>query len=117
VTDLDRRIGQIDSAVTEATRRGRTSSAMVLAAHEGDRRDVLVADRARAASELAAVEVSAAGVENERTIQEADFGPLAYLSALIGADREIVLRWFIVCVSALLDPLAVALLLAANTGE
>jgi hypothetical protein len=53
-------------------------------------------------------------VETERAEQAADYGPLEYLSKLIGADRDAVMRWFIVCVAVLLDPLALTLLLAAS---
>jgi hypothetical protein len=85
VADLDRRIAQIDSAVTEATKRGRTASAMALAERQAGRRDLLLADRARAASALASIAVESAKVENERAEQAADFGPVRYLSNLIGA--------------------------------
>jgi hypothetical protein len=113
VADIDRRIGQIDSAIAEATKRGRTTSAMTLVERQTDRRDALVADRARAASALASIEVDAAAVENERSGLEADAGPVRYLSKLIGIDQDTAMRWFIVLVAALLDPLAVVLLLAA----
>jgi hypothetical protein len=39
--------------------------------------------------------------------------PVRYLSALLGADNETVLKWFILAVALLLDPAAVLLLLAA----
>jgi hypothetical protein len=37
-----------------------------------------------------------------------------YLSALIGIDDEVAMRWFTLLVAVLLDPLAVALLVAAT---
>jgi hypothetical protein len=117
VADLDRRIGQIDSAVAEATRRGRSSSAMALAERQTARRNDLVADRARAASALASIEVESVGVANERSDHAADFGPVEYLSKLVGVEPESVMRWFVFCVACLLDPLALTLLLAANTRE
>jgi hypothetical protein len=53
VADLDRRLGQIDSAIEEAAKRGRTTTA--LAAIEGQRksREVLAGQRQREASTLA----------------------------------------------------------------
>jgi len=114
VADLDRRIGQIDGAIAEATKRGRTAGAMVLAERQTARRNDLVAERAHVASALAAVQVEGSVVETERAEQAADYGPLEYLSKLIGADRDAVMRWFIVCVAVLLDPLALTLLLAAS---
>jgi hypothetical protein len=114
VADIDRRIGQIDSAIAEATKRGRTASAMALAERQAGRRDQLVAERTRAARALAAVEVENAGLENERSEITVDFGPVEYLSKLLGIERDTVMRWFIVLVACLLDPAALMLLLAAS---
>jgi hypothetical protein len=114
LADIDRRIAQIDSTIDEATRRGHTTSAMALLAREADRRKELVADRARAASALASIEVEKAGVENERNELTADSGPVRYLSKLIGIDQEAATSWFILFVALLLDPLALVLLLTAS---
>ena len=76
----------------------------------------MLAERTRAASALASLEVESAGVENERTELSADSGPVLYLSKLVGIEQETVMRWFIVLVAALLDPLAIALLLAASSS-
>jgi hypothetical protein len=103
VADIDRRIGQIDSAVAEATKHGRTTAAMTVAEHQAGRRDALVAERARAATALASIEVESAGLDNERAEQA------------VGADRDTAMRWFIVLVACLLDPAALMLLLAAST--
>src|SRR5262249_49292620 len=88
VADIDRRIGQIDDAIVQATKRGRTASAMTLAEHQTARRDALVADRTRAASALARVEIENAGVASARAVRAADFGPVEYLSELVGIDRQ-----------------------------
>jgi hypothetical protein len=114
VADIDRRIAQIGSAIDEATRRGHTTSAMALLAREADRREELVADRARAASALASIEVEKAGIENERNGLTADSGPVRYLSKLIGIDQDAATSWFILFVALLLDPLALVLLLTAS---
>jgi hypothetical protein len=115
LTDIDKRIEQIDRAIAEATKRGRTTSAMALAEHENARRDALVADRARAANALASVEIESAGVASERAERAADFGPVAYMSKLLGIERDTAMRWFIVLVACLLDPAALMLLLAVST--
>jgi hypothetical protein len=114
LSDLDRRIAQIDAAVDEATRRGRTTSAVALATRAADRRNELVGDRARAAGTLASIEVEQAGVENERNGLAAASGPVRYLSRLIGIDQDTTMRWFVLFVALLLDPLALVLLLAAT---
>jgi hypothetical protein len=63
---------------------------------------------------LADLKIEKAAVEGERRTVEADLGPVRYLATLIGADNETVLRWFILVVALLLDPVAVLLLLAAT---
>jgi hypothetical protein len=116
VADIDHRIAQIDNAVNESTKRGRTAVAMNLVEHQTGRRSELVGERARAADVLAAVEVEGAGIANERQELTVDSGPVRYLAALIGEDDEKVMHWFVLAVALLLDPLAVALLLAASAS-
>jgi hypothetical protein len=116
VADIDQRIAQIDNAVNEATKRGRTTVAMNLVDHQTGRRSELRGERARAADVLAAVEAEGAGIANERIELAADAGPVRYLAALIGQDDERVMHWFVLAVALLLDPLAVALLLAATAS-
>jgi hypothetical protein len=117
LADIDKRIGQVDAAIAEATKRGRTASAMALAEHQAGRRGQLLGERERAASALASVEVERAGVESERAVQAADFGPVLYLSRLMGVETDAALRWFIVVVACLLDPAALMLLLAASVSR
>jgi hypothetical protein len=116
VADIDQRIAQIDYAVNEATKRGRTAAAMSLVERQTGRRSELVGERARAADVLAAVEVEGAGIADERQELAVDSGPVRYLAALIGQDDEKVMHWFVLAVALLLDPLAVALLLAASAS-
>ena len=74
----------------------------------------LVADRTRTASALARVEIESAGVASARAVRAADFGPVEYLSKLVGIDTQTAMRWFTVLVACLLDPAAVMLLVAAS---
>ena len=117
VADLDKRIAQIDAAVNEATRRGRANGAMGLADQQRRNRTDLVSARLGAANALAAMQIEAAAVQGERTELAADSGPVRYLAGLIGADNETAMRFFILALGCLLDPLAVALLLAATVGR
>jgi hypothetical protein len=116
VADIDQRISQIDNAVNEATKRGRTAAAMNLVERQTVRRNELVGERVRAADLSAAVEVEDAGIANERQELAVASGPVRYLAALIGQDDEKVMHWFVLAVALLLDPLAVALLLAASAS-
>jgi hypothetical protein len=117
LADVDRRIGQIDNAIAEATRRGRTSAAMALVDRERRNRAELVSARLGAANALAAMQIEAAAVQGERTELAADSGPVRYLAGLIGAADDAAMKFFILAVACMLDPLAVALLLAATIGS
>src|SRR5262249_22575767 len=66
------------------------------------------------AKALADLKIEKAAVEGERRMVEADLGPVKYLAALLGAEDDAVMRWFILAVALLLDPAAVLLLLAAT---
>jgi hypothetical protein len=117
VADIDQRIAQIDNAVNEATKRGRTVIAMNIVEHQTRRRTELVEERTQAANALAALQVEGAGIAREWNELAADLGPVRYLAALIGTDDEKVMHWFVLAVALLLDPLAVALLLAASVSD
>jgi len=114
VTDLDRRLGQIDKAVETATARGRTTGAMQLATDQRRNRGELVAQRITEAKALADLQVEKARIEGERRTIEADLGPVRYLAMLLGQPDDSVMRWFVLVVALLLDPTAVLLLLAAT---
>jgi hypothetical protein len=114
VADLDRRIGQIDTAIEKANEKGRTTGAMKLADDQRKSRAELAASRIRESKALAGLQVEKAVVDRERRTVEADLGPVRYLATLLGATDEAVLRCFILMVALLLDPAAVLLLLAAT---
>jgi hypothetical protein len=117
LTDIDRRIGQIDGAIEKATSKGRTGSAMALANQQRKTRTELVVQRTNEARTLASLQVEKASIEGERRKVEADLGPVRYLATLFGAGDKDVLRYFILVVALLLDPAAVLLLLAAASAR
>jgi hypothetical protein len=73
VTDLDRRLGQIDSAIEEAAKRGRTTTALTAFATQRKRREALVEQRRAEASTLADLkaERSALGAKGQQIETEA----------------------------------------------
>jgi hypothetical protein len=114
VADLDRRIAQIDSAVEEATKRGRTNGAMALAADQRRNRADLIATRFKEAQALAGLQVERWSIDGDRRVAQAELGPVRYLAQLIGTTDEATMRWFVLAVAMLLDPAAVVLLLATT---
>jgi len=117
VADLDRRLGQIDSAIEEATRRGKTGAALV--AMEGQRksRAAIVEDRKREAGTLAALKAERASVAAMGRQIETEAAPIRYVAELIGADTdsERAIRWLIALMVLCCDPLAIALTAAASS--
>jgi hypothetical protein len=117
VADLDRRIAQIDAAIEEATRLGRPVGAMTIAYQKRRDRADIVAARQREAQTLASLQIDKAKIDGQRRRVEADVGPVRYLAELIGTpatDLERPVRLLTLALVAVLDPLAVALLLAAG---
>jgi len=109
VADIDARVAQIDATISEATRRGKTNTALsaMEATEERPRqprrraqtRGPLKAERARVVAKGKAVESEAA--------------PIRYVAELLGAsgDSERAIRWLMVLTC---DPLAIALTAAAS---
>jgi hypothetical protein len=118
VADLDRRIAQIDSAIEESTRLGRPVGAMTMADQKRRNRADIVAARLREAEALASLQIDKVRIDAERRRAEADVGPVRYLAELIGmptTDLERPVRMLTLALVAVLDPMAVALLLAAGS--
>jgi hypothetical protein len=119
VGDLDRRIAQIDSAIEESTRLGRPIGAMTIADQRRRDRADIVAARQHEAQALANLRVEKAKTDAERRRAEADVGPVRYLAELIGmpaTDLERSVRLLTLALVVVLDPMAVALLLAAGAN-
>jgi hypothetical protein len=117
VADLDRRIAQIDAAIEESTRLGRPVGATTIADQKRRDRADIVAARQREAQTLASLQIDKARIDAQRRRAEADVGPVRYLAELIGmpaTDLERPVRLLTLALVAVLDPMAVALLLAAG---
>jgi hypothetical protein len=119
VADLDRRLGQIDSAIEEAAKRGKTATA--LSAIEGQRRAraALADERNREAGTLAALKTERAQVAAKGRQAETEAAPIRYVAELVGADAdsERAIRWLILLMVLCCDPLAIALTASASAGR
>jgi hypothetical protein len=112
VADLDHRISQIDTAVEEATRRGRTAGAMALVDQQRKTRDGLGAQREAATATLIGIQTQRAALTAEQALVEAATGPIRYLAVMIGTDPETAARWLIFLMVLCCDPAAIALTIA-----
>jgi hypothetical protein len=118
VADLDRRLGQIDSAIEEAAKRGRTNAA--LSAIDGQRkaRATLAGERQLEASTLADLKVERATLGAKGRQIETETAPIRYVAELLGVDTdsERAIRWLIALMVLCCDPLAITLTAAASAG-
>jgi hypothetical protein len=119
VADLVRRLGQIDTAIEEAAKRGKTSTA--LSAMEGQRkaRAELSAQRQRDASTLADLKAQRAGISARARQMETESAPIRYVAEFLGldTDSEKAIRWLIALMVLTCDPLAIALTAVASAGR
>ncbi len=116
VADLDRRLSQIDSAIEEAAKRGRTNTALSAIDGQKKARASLVDERRREASTLADLKTERAALAAKGRQIETEAAPIRYVAELIGADTdsERAIRWLILMMVLCCDPLAIALTAAAS---
>jgi hypothetical protein len=116
VADIDRRLGQIHTAIEEAAKRGKTNTA--LAAIEGQRkaRATLASERQREGAVFADLKAERAALGAKGRQIETEAAPIRYVAELIGAntDSEQALRWLIALMVLCCDPLTIALAAAAS---
>jgi hypothetical protein len=116
VADLDRRLGQIDSTIDEAAKRGRTVTALTAIKGQRKGREALSAQRQREASTLADLKAERAALGAKGRQIETEAAPIRYVAELKGAnaDSERAIRWLIALMVLCCDPLAIAFTAAAS---
>jgi hypothetical protein len=114
VADLDRRIGQIDAAISEMVRRGRTSGALEAIGAQRKLREALVSQRRHEAETLATLKSEAGAVAAKSRQIEVEAAPIMYVAQLMGATTEQAIRILILLMVMTCDPLALALTAAAS---
>jgi hypothetical protein len=117
LADLNRRISQIDSAIEEATKRGRSTSAMDLAQGQRRNRAELVEQRAKEESTLIELRTAQARITGEQQKAAADVGVLEYAATLFGIDREQMIQLLILAMVMSCDPLSITLVIATAAGK
>jgi hypothetical protein len=113
VTDLDQRLGQIDAAIGEMVKRGRTSGALEAIGTQRRTREVLVAQRRSEAEALAGMKAAKAAATAKVHAIEVETAPIRFVAELVGGSTEQAIRWLILLIVLCCDPLAIALTAAA----
>jgi hypothetical protein len=114
VADLDRRLGQIDAAIAEMVKRGRTASALEAIGTQRKLREALVNQRRHEADTLANLKSEAGAIAARSRQIEVEAAPIMYVAQLMGATTEQAIRLLILLMVLTCDPLALALTAAAS---
>lgn len=112
ITDLTKRIDQIDAMTDEATKRGRFDKAAEISRLQKDGRAHLVEDRNAREKELIELRRAQASVAGERAQADGDVGVLQYAADLFRVDREWIMQLLILAMTWSCDPLSITLVIA-----
>lgn len=121
IKDIDKQIEQIDSAISKLTERGQASSSLRAATQQRKTRDALVKRKDDYVKNISILTSERIKYESEIKKIEAEVGPIKYVAELVFQDKEKVdieraVRWVIILIVIVFDPLAILLLIAANVG-
>lgn len=119
-----RALTQMDAAVDQTMSRSTSEQGADKAANlrrsQQRERGVLQADISRAQAEITKLQEQRAPSAAQARVLEAEVGPIKYIAALIYGDNpesnvlEKAVRWVIILIVVVFDPLAIVLLLAAS---
>lgn len=121
IEDLDRQMQQIDSAVNKMTEKGKAENSLRAANQERKNRNSLVLKKEEHVKNISTLTTDRVRAETNIKKLEAEVGPVKYVAELIygSADQnqlEKAVRFVIILIVLVFDPLAVSLLIAANIG-
>jgi hypothetical protein len=115
---------QMDASVDQTMSRSTTEQGADKAANlrrsQARERTALQNDIARAQKEITALQEQRAPIASQARVLEAEVGPIKYIAALVYGDNpdanvlEKAVRWVIILIVIVFDPLAITLLLAAT---
>jgi hypothetical protein len=114
LADVDTRLSQIDGAIAEMTKRGRTNGALDAITSQRKSRAELVAQRQREAEMLTGLKTEQAAAAAKAHQVEVEAAPIRYVAQLLGGTTEQAIRWLILAMVLCCDPLAIALTAAAS---
>jgi hypothetical protein len=121
IKDLDTQISQIDSAISKINEKGKGTDALKAATSQRKTRNELVETKKTHTDKIAELTKEKIKLESVQKKMEAEVGPLKYVADLIYGQSneeqlEKAVRWVILILIFVFDPLAVLLLIAANNG-
>lgn len=121
VADIENQIQQIDAAISKMTESGKAGNSLKAANQERKNRDSLVLKKEEHVKNISTLTSDRIRAEGNIKKIEAEVGPVKYIAELVygHADQnqlEKAVRFVIILIVLVFDPLAVMLLIAANVG-
>jgi transposase len=117
VADADRRLDEINAAISKLTEKGRPGAALDAIANQRRQREALATAQQKESGLLVELRSDRATLEAQRQRAEALDGPIQYIAAMAGVDVERAIRWLILLMVATCDPLAIALMVVAAGSQ
>lgn len=121
ISEIDHRMAEIDSAISKMTERGKALSSLSAAKDQKKNRDDLTKEKQKHVQNISQLTEERIKLDTEVRKLEAEVGPLRYIAELIygkasNDQLEKAVRYVIILIVLVFDPLAVVLLIAANVG-
>lgn len=119
ITDIDKQIAVIDDSINKMIEKGQAKSSLTANTAQKNNRKALIDQKSLILDELTPLKVEKIKLESEIKKLEAEVGPIKYVAELIyGESSEVILdkavRFVIIILIFVFDPLAILLLLAFN---
>jgi hypothetical protein len=119
--DLNKQISQIDAALNKLTEKGQASSSLKAADQQRKTRDELIRKKEEHVKNISKLTSERIKYDSEVKKLEAEVGPIKYIASLIyeksdNDQLEKAVRFVILMLVIVFDPLAVVLMIAANHG-
>ena len=119
IADLDKQIKVIDDSISKMIEKGQTKSSLQAAKQQKETRQTLVDEKRTEIDKIGKLKTDRIKLQSNQKKIEAEVGPLKYVAELIyGSDDQQLLdkavRFVIIILIFVFDPLAVLLLLAFN---
>jgi hypothetical protein len=119
IADLDKQIKVIDDSISKMIEKGQTKSSLQAAKQQKETRQTLVDEKRAEIDKIGKLKTDRIKLQSNQKKIEAEVGPLKYVAELIyGSDDQQLLdkavRFVIIILIFVFDPLAVLLLLAFN---
>jgi len=119
IESIDQQISVIDSVINKAADKGYVTKSLQLNKKYANDKQVLINRKTDYQKEILEIQEKRILVESDKLQSESEIGPLKYIANLIYDDADAkqlntAVRWLIIILVAVFDPLAIALLIGTG---